>query len=384
MNKCERFSISLFTLLTLILVPLGCAPVVSLQQETTTGKQSISSVPTFTISAVGQTSSVADDADDPAIWFNAVNPANSLILGTNKAPSPRGALYVWTLDGKEKQVIDQIDRPNNVDVGYGFKYKGRLVDIAVVTERLKNRLRVFLINSSTGKLSDISSETETVVFAGEDGERAAPMGVALYKREDGEFFVFVSRKEGPAKGYVWQYRLFENTDGKVKVKKVRELGEPGDNQEIEAIAVDQSLGYVYIAVEEKGIQKYHADPNHAMAEELLATFATQGFEGDREGIAILETTEGKGYIVCCEQVKGGSKNWVYKREGEVRNPHDHSQAVAVFLSGADNTDGIEICNRSLGSLFPSGIYVAMNSKSRNFLLYQREELLKAIEKVTAK
>jgi len=40
------------------------------------------------------------DTDDPAIWINPADPAESLVLGTDK--NTDGALYVWGLDGKIK------------------------------------------------------------------------------------------------------------------------------------------------------------------------------------------------------------------------------------------------------------------------------------------
>jgi hypothetical protein len=54
------------------------------------------------------------DTDDPAIWIHPTNPAESLILGTDKDTD--GALYVWGLDGKIKadKVVRGLVRPNNV------------------------------------------------------------------------------------------------------------------------------------------------------------------------------------------------------------------------------------------------------------------------------
>jgi len=40
------------------------------------------------------TEPVSDDPDDPAIWVNPRDPAQSLIIATNKVAAPRGALYV--------------------------------------------------------------------------------------------------------------------------------------------------------------------------------------------------------------------------------------------------------------------------------------------------
>src|SRR5688572_19005955 len=89
-----------------------------------------------------RTEQVTSDPDDPAIWIHPGDASSSLIFGTNKTPAPSGALVVFGLDGRKRQVIDGIDRPNNVDVEYGLNLAGKRMDIAVLTERLKRRLRV--------------------------------------------------------------------------------------------------------------------------------------------------------------------------------------------------------------------------------------------------
>ena len=48
-----------------------------------------------------------------------------------KVAAPAGAIVVYGLDGKIRQTIGGIDRPNNVDVEYGFRFGGQSVDIAV-------------------------------------------------------------------------------------------------------------------------------------------------------------------------------------------------------------------------------------------------------------
>src|SRR5262245_35741778 len=95
---------------------------------------------------------VPTDPDDPAIWVHPTDPARSLVIGTNKVAAPEGALVVYGLDGKIRQTISGIDRPNNVDVEYGFQLNGESVDIAVTTERLKHQLRVFRIDRVEGRL----------------------------------------------------------------------------------------------------------------------------------------------------------------------------------------------------------------------------------------
>src|SRR5688572_18813327 len=89
------------------------------------------------------TEPVQYDTDDPAIWINPLDPSGSLILGTDKETD--GALYVFNLQGKiiRDKVVKGLKRPNNVDVEYGLLLKGKSTDIAVVTERLTHKLRIY-------------------------------------------------------------------------------------------------------------------------------------------------------------------------------------------------------------------------------------------------
>ena len=72
----------------------------------------------------------------------------------------------------------------------------------------------------------------------------------------------------------------------MKATFVRYFGAFSGTGEIEAVAVDDALGYVYYADEGNGIRKYHADPDHRDAASELAHFGRTGFRADREGIAI--------------------------------------------------------------------------------------------------
>ena len=330
-------------------------------------------VPVYHWKWMQQTTPVATDADDPAIWIHPLDPQRSLIIGTDKG----GALYVFDLRGRVVQRIGGLQRPNNVDVEYGFRLGKQRVDIAVVTEREAHRLRVYAIDPTTLRLRDIGDPERTHVFVGEPPEHSEPMGIALYRRpKDGAIFAIVSRSAGPEKGYLWQYRLLPTERGLVALVKVREFGKFSNKKTIEAVAVDDLLGYAYYADERDGIGKYYADPDHPHAGEELARFATTGFEGDREGIAIYATGRTTGYIVCVDQRQEDSVLFLYPREGTPLSPHQHP-LVAEIHTGADDTDGIEVTSRAMGREFPRGLLVAMNSKGRNFLVYRWEGVEKA-------
>ncbi len=328
-----------------------------------------SSTPAPDIRPVVATDPVTDDPDDPAIWVNASDPARSLILGTNKVAAPRGALVVFGLDGKIRQTIAGLDRPNNVDVDYGLVTPAGPIDIAVVTERYKRRLRIFKITADG--LTDIGAPQ---VLDGQQGEAGEPMGIALYRRSrDRSVFAIVSPKTGPREGYLWQYELVPDGARKIAGRKVRRFGRFSGVGEIEAVAVDDALGYAYYADEGDGIHKYYADPDHPDAARELAHFGRDGFSADREGIGIYARADGTGYIVCTDQIPGNSKYHIFRREGRAGNPHDHSERLKI-VGGADSTDGLEVVAASLGPQFPNGLLVVMNSAGRNFLVFRWEDV----------
>jgi 3-phytase len=328
------------------------------------------------------TAQLSNDPDDPAIWVHPEDPSRSLLLGTMKVAAPAGAIVVFGMDGQIRQTISGLDRPNNVDVEYGLQIGGRPIDVAIATERLARQLRIFRIDPADGRLVDLGGMP---VLEGQSGEAGAPMGIGLYRRpRDGAVFAIVAPKEGPREEYLWQYQLTDAGSGRVGARFVRRFGKFSattvrEENEIEAVAVDDALGYVYYADEADGIHKWHADPDHADAGRELAHFARSGFRGDREGIAIYALPDGTGYIVGTDQIDEDSEYHVYPREGAAGNPHDHSRELAVFRGGADATDGIEISSRRLGPGLPNGVLVAMNSTQRNFLVFRWQDVAAAVK-----
>jgi 3-phytase len=322
------------------------------------------------LAPVRATAAVADDADDPAIWINAQDPARSLILGTNKVAAPDGALYVFDLDGNVRQSIAPLDRPNNVDVEYGLATPDGLLDIAVVTERLRHRLRVFRVDA--GGLTAIDGDG-IPVLEGESGEAQMPMGVAAYRRPvDGTIFVVIAPKSGGRTNYLWQYRL-QAESGQVVATLVRRFGNFSGTGEIEAVAVDDELGYVYYADEEYAIRKWHADPDHPEATEELAVFGRDDFVQQREGITVVGIGPRTGMIVVSDQIAGGSRLHFFPRQGRPGAPHQHNR-VTTLLTRADSTDGIEATSTSVGGEFSAGLLVMMNGGGRNFHLYRWDDV----------
>lgn len=305
------------------------------------------------------------DTDDPAIWINPADPRKSLIVGTDK--NTEGALYVYDLDGKVVQVVDGLKRPNNVDIAGGLILGGHPVDIAVTTERQKQRLRIFTLPDM--KCVD---RGDLVVFNGDTTR--APMGIALYRRpRDGALFAITGGKSGPKENYLAQYRLEDDGAGWVKMTLVREFGAYSGKKEIEAIAVDAELGYVYYSDETFGVRKYAADPDAPDAGRELALFATTGFTSDHEGISIYKHADGTGYILVSDQQ--ANRFQVFPREGRPGHPHEHPMLKAVTVAAIES-DGSEVTSVPLGDRFPHGLFVAM-SNGKVFHYYSWDDIAQA-------
>lgn len=315
------------------------------------------------------TTAVLNDSDDPAIWIDTLDPSRSLVIGTDKGDSS-GGIYAFTLHGRIDMIRTRrpLRRPNNVDIINGVSLSEKLVDVAVATERGTMSLRVFRLPDMTpidgGGLP---------VFDG-DASRA-PMGIAMYRRpRDGAVFAIVGGKSGPHDGYLWQYRLVDAGNGTLTATRVRSFGAYSGKKEIEAIAVDQQLGYVYYSDETVGIRKYYADPDHADAAKELALFGTTGFVSDHEGIAVYPTSDSTGYLLVSDQQ--GHRLQLFPREGTAGARHTHT-ALATIPVAAQETDGLEVTARALSPAFPEGMLVMM-STDKTFHFYDWRDIRKRL------
>lgn len=337
---------------TLLLLYIAATLVISCGKKPTIAKNAIK--PKVT------TQPVKHDTDDPAIWINEENPSESLIIGTDK--NEDGALYVFDLKGNiiEDKTVRGLKRPNNVDIE-DIEVGDEEFSIAVTTERLTNTIRVFKLPEMTR-----IDNGGIPVFEGE--AQRSPMGVSLYKDPDDNVFAFVGRKSGPKDGYIWQYKLESNPQGHITGTKIRAFGKYSGNKEIEAIVVDDDLGYVYYSDEGIGVRKYYADANKG--DEELALFATEGFAQDHEGLSIYSTDIGTGYIIVSDQQ--ANKFHFFSRAGSEDNPHDHKLLKSVDVSTMES-DGSDVTNAALGALFPRGLFVAM-SDDKTFQFYAWEDL----------
>ncbi len=320
---------------------------------------------TVVVKPVIVTDTVRFDTDDPAIWLNPEDASKSLIVGTDKDAD--GALYVFDLNGKivEDKVVKGLKRPNNVDIEYGLRIGNQATDIVVVTERMTHQLRIF-------SLPDMRplDHGGLTMFEGEVGEGFRDlMGIALYKdAKTNNVYAIVGRKNGPVEGYLWQYLLEDDGHEGIRATLVRKFGKYSGTKEIESIAVDDELGFVYYSDEGVGIRKYYSNPDKGNEE--LAFFGTSGFTQDHEGISIFPLNNGKGYILVSDQQS--NRFHIFSRQGTEGNPHLHQLLKTVYLS-TQESDGSDVTAMPLNSTFQHGLFVAM-STNKTFQYYRWEDI----------
>lgn len=305
------------------------------------------------------TENTLNDTDDPAIWVNSESPENSIVFGTDKETN--GAIYAFDLNGKiiEEKTIRNIQRPNNVDVEYGFKLNdSTVVDILVFTERERQQVRIF----SVPDMSPLDGGGFPVFQDEENMEMRLPMGISLYKSPvDSAMYAIVGRKVGPKNDYLYQYKIISDSLG-VQLELARKFGTFSGEKEIEAIAVDDENGFIYYSDEGVCIRKYYAEPSKGNEE--LNCFGKEYFHEDIEGIAIAKMKNGEGYLIVSDQQIG---------QFSFFSRTDNSFVKALNLTTSE-TDGCEVVTVPLNETFPNGLFAAMNDE-KNFFFYDFGKLM---------
>ncbi|MFD3513518.1 phytase [Streptomyces sp. NPDC058657] len=375
--------------------------------------------PPVSVTARAETPAVYDDeaggnadADDPAVWVDPSDPGRSIVLGTLK----EAGLDVYGLDGRRLQHIAAPKAPgtdaapgrfNNVDVIYGFELGGRKTDLALVSDRGRDRIRAYAIDPkavAAGRppLRDVTAPGVTPVFAADetqvDDQRTA-YGLSAFTDDDRAYVVASQREET-------RMRLLEleDRDGRVGYRtkdtldlpgsftlpngtKWQPCADPGERPQVEGMAVDQEEQVLYAAQEAVGlwrvrvedakfatpklldrVREYGVPWTYDAAEEecVLDKANDPGFGGknlsaDAEGVTVYHAKDGKGYVLASSQ--GDNSFAVYGREG--RNPYLGSFAVndGPAADGVQHSDGSTVVNVPLGRAFPQGLLVTHDGEA---------------------
>lgn len=282
-----------------------------------------------------------DAADDPAIWINKADPAQSLIVGSNK----KAGINLYNLSGQELFFIDA-GSINNVDLRYGFDLNGTKVDLVGGSNRTHNSISLFFIDGVNNQL--LTAHSKTIV-----SDVDVVYGFCMYQsKQSGNFYAFVNGKNG----YIEQWLLEATENDMVDAQKVRTINV--DTQP-EGMVADDELGFLYVGEENKGVWKFNAEPDASSEKTFLAMSdeSNPAIEYDIEGMAILYQPKGKGYLFVSSQ--GNNSYAVFARE----NNNQYLTSFAIEdgeIDAVDGTDGLDITHFALNETFPAGCLIVQD------------------------
>jgi 3-phytase len=374
-----------------------------------------SAVPVVT--ATGETAALHDDeaggnsdADDPAIWRNPADPGRSLVVATAK----EGGLRVYDLDARPVQSLpapkppaedDAPGRYNNVDLVTGLRTTAGRADVAVVSDRGNDRLRVYRVDPDRpgGPLTDITDPAAAPVFSADQAEindQRTAYGLATWTdRTSGRAYALVSRRERTRLALL---ELVPAAHGRVGYRTVRTLdlpssfrlpdgttwrpcAEPGELPQVEGMVVDPATGTLYAGQEDVGIWRLRADltgrpvlvdkvkeygvpGTYDEETEECVPGADPGYGGKRlsadvEGLTLLQERDGDGHLLASSQ--GDDTFALYDREVSEDNEYEGGfriGAATPTLDGVQECDGAAVLNAPLGRRYPRGLLVVQDGQ----------------------
>jgi myo-inositol-hexaphosphate 3-phosphohydrolase len=281
-----------------------------------------------------------DAADDAAIWVDTARPGRSSIIATDKL----GGLAVYDLSGSQLHYYAD-SRPNNVDLRAGFRLGGRRVSLVATSDKEADSIRVYVVEPSKRSLRYVAARQLSTGIG--------VAGLCMYRSaRSGKYFAFVSDSSGTLQ----QWELFGNSEGRVESRKVRTLRL---NSVTEGCVADDALGRLYVAQEDVGIWRYGAEASAGSAR-VAVDRVGENLTADIEGLAVYAPKRGAGYLVASSQ--GSDTFAVYRRGGSNRYVMSF-RVIPGKVDGVTHTDGIAVAARRLGPRFPTGLFVAQDSRN---------------------
>ena len=304
--------------------------------------------PAVPVYAVAETEPVGtaneDAADDPAIWRNPVDGADSLIVGTDK----KGGLYVYGLDGSEKSFL-AAPGLNNVDLV--TMADGTVIVAASDRSELATaHILLATLDTGSGRLAVID---RIPVGAGEGYGicMAEPAG-------DGAFAAFSAPKNG----------VIYRTDLRIEDGRVGHTSEAIGSvpSQPEGCAYDDRNDTLYIGEELGGIWRFSGNGDGEGT--LMARVDNRNLVADLEGLALVPEGADGGYLYASSQ--GDNTFMRYALPGVT--PAGRFRIATGAFGAAEETDGIEVERGDFGPAFPGGLFIAQDGinqdRAQNFKL----------------
>ncbi|WP_299328620.1 phytase [Parasphingopyxis sp.] len=289
--------------------------------------------------------STDDAADDPAIWHHPTDPAQSLIVGTDK----QAGLYVYGLDGARRGFYPA-GRVNNVDLLTVRRRNGDAVLVAASdrNDELTAHVSLFWLDPGSGALAPAGR-----IEAG-PGEG---YGFCMALAPDGLVHTFLNTKEGT----IYHQRL-DWIDG-IQVRDTRTMTVP---TQPEGCVVDGRNGTLYVGEEAAGVWRFDLETGEG---ELVIRTDGDRLVADVEGLALAPAGEDGGYLIASSQ---GDHAFAVYRLPDFGYVGRFYIADSETIDGVTETDGIELSLANFGPAFPNGLFVVQDghtpSRRQNFKL----------------
>jgi 3-phytase len=298
------------------------------------------------VPATVETNGTSGDADDPAIWVNTADPAQSLILATDK----EAGLFVYGLDGTERAFLPD-GRLNNVDVR-PFTLNGQPVGLAAASRRDDDALVFYVIDAAGVRHAEPFAHP--AIPADLPGVKNI-YGFAMAQGPSGTY-ALVNFKSG----HVLQYRIKE-AGSQLQLTLARHWQVA---TQPEGMVSDDAAGHIYVGEEDAGIWRYPLDPSlpaDAIAIDTIPSACLP--RDDVEGLAIHDSARGR-FLVASAQ--GIHRAAIYRLEGEaVPSCTALVEIAAGAVDGVTETDGLDVTSAALPG-HPEGILVMMDDQNAGY------------------
>ena len=304
-------------------------------------------------------SSIGDAADDPAIWFNQVDPTKSLIFGTDK----RKGIHVYDIYGKELS-FSELGATNNIDL--------RVIDKnvhMVISNRSSSTLGYWIFPESG--LFEYFLENPTNAFTEDINHYHLEANMNVYGVcmgfVNGRLSAALTEEEGPTV-QMWDL-ITKEVIGTIDVISDEEDA-PKTGNEAEGCVFDDENNHLFISRE--GSRGYLKAYDSNTLEMIEVVDSREGnIIGDPEGVAIYKTIDDKGYIILSSQ--GSNEFNLYDRKS--------FDFIGKFkINAVEDTDGLDVTHEAVEDLFPNGFLVVQDGRNlprnQNFKIVNMEEVFK--------
>lgn len=314
------------------------------------------------------TGSFGDAADDPVIWANPDDPAQSLVIATDK----KAGIYVYDMQGRVVQFLRD-GKMNNVDLRDGFDLGGNRIVVVTASNRTNQSIAIYRLDTQARKLVDIADGIQPTGLGD-------PYGLCMYRsHRNGAVYVFINGDDTRQR----QWQLIDAGNGKVRARHVRDF--TFDSQ-TEGCVADDENGTLFVNEEDVAMWRMSAEPEAGDVKTAVIRVADNpAIKDDLEGMSLYDLGNGRGYLVVSSQ--GNDSYAIFDRQGS----HAYLGSFSVVadasrgIDGISETDGLDVSSANLGPGFEHGAMVAQDGRnvmpieSQNYKYVSWDDIARALD-----